>query len=161
MTLRILAAALTLFIACTAEAEWRAANPAVAEAAEDPLVASALEAVNRVDAAIVAGDIDGFMAAFSDKTVVNSPFNSVATREEAERRFATGALTYKYLQRTIEYAAPRGDHEVILMGEEVYEPPAAHPQAGMTVRRRFTDLWTLQDGEWTISLRQATVISAE
>jgi ketosteroid isomerase-like protein len=150
-----------LIFASGAQAEWRAANPDVEEAIKHPRVASALEAIDTIDAAIIAGDASGFMAAFTEDTVVNNPFNTIANREEAARRYATGALTYKYLLRNIEYAAPRRDDEVVFMGEEVYEPPAGHPQAGKTVRRRFTDIWQLQDGEWKLSVRQATVISVE
>ncbi|MGF1550007.1 MAG: nuclear transport factor 2 family protein [Sphingomonadaceae bacterium] len=161
MHVRYVAPVLILCAAVPARAEWPPANQAVAEAAKHPRVAAVLEAINRVDAAIVAGDKDGFMAVFADDTVVNSPFNVVATREVAERAYASGALTYEYLRRSIEYAAPRGEDEVVLMGEETYAPPQGHPLGGKTVRRRFTDLWQLRDGQWKIALRQATVISAE
>lgn len=155
----ISAIAIAIVMTASAEAEWRPADEAVAEAARHPRVAAVLDAVNRIDAAILAGDRDGFLDFFSGATVVNSPFNTVADRDEAGRRFASGMLAYRCLVRTIEYAAPRGDSEVVLMGEEVYEPRAGHPLAGRTVRRRFTDLWVLQDGQWQIALRQATVVS--
>ena len=45
------------------------------------------------------------------------------------------------------------------MGEETYQFEAGMPQAGKTLRRRFTDLYQKVDGKWALSLRQATVIS--
>ena len=145
----------------SAHADWRAANPSVTQAARDPRVAGALAAVDAIDAAIVAGDKAGFVGPFADDAIVNSPFNNVTTRDQAAARFQTGALTSKYLHRSIEYAGPRRDDEVVLMGEEVYEPPMGHPFGGKTVHRRFTDIWRLQDGRWRLSVRQATVFRVE
>ena len=144
-----------------AMADWKAANPQVAEAAKNPPVAAVLKAADAIDAAIVAGDKEGFVGAFADDAIVNSPFNNVTTKAMAAARYQSGVLTYKYLHRSIEYAAPRRDDEVVLMGEETYEPPAGNMFAGKTVRRRFTDLWRLQGGQWRLSLRQATVFEAK
>ena len=47
-------------IAAPAQAEWVAANPEVSKAATDPRIAEVLAAINRKDAAIVAGDMAGF-----------------------------------------------------------------------------------------------------
>lgn len=154
----VLAAAL---LATPAHAQWRAANPQVEEAAKNPRVKAVLELRNKLNAALVAGDTAGFMSVFTPDTVVNSPFNNIATAEMARQRSASGVLTYKYLITSVEYAAPRRDDEVVLMGEETYEPPAGAPHAGKTVRRRFTDLWRLQNGEWKLSLRQATIFEAK
>ena len=154
----LLAAVLT---ATPAWADWKAANPQVTEAAKNPRVAAVLAEVTKIDAAIVAGDKAGFVGPFADDAIVNSPFNNVTTRDMAAARYQSGALTYKYLHRSIEYARPRRDDEVVLMGEETYEPPAGNPLAGKTVRRRFTDIWRLQKGQWKLSVRQATVFSAQ
>jgi len=153
-----LAAAL---LASPAYAQWRAANPQVVEAAKNPRVKAVLDIRNKLNAALVAGDTTAFMSVFAPDTVVNSPFNSVATPAMARERSASGMLTYKYLITSVEYAAPRRDDEVVLMGEETYEPPVGAPNAGKTVRRRFTDLWRLQNGEWKLSIRQATVFEAK
>jgi hypothetical protein len=44
----------------TAGAEWKAANNQVAAAATDPEIAAVLEAVNRIDSALVADDRAAF-----------------------------------------------------------------------------------------------------
>lgn len=153
----LLAAAL---LAVPAHAEWKAANPAVAEAVKNPRVAAALEAASRVDTAVTTGDRAAFLDIFTDDTVVNSPGNIVTNRAFVEGHYDKGLIDYEYLRRSIEYAAPRGDDEVVLMGEEAIKPRAG-PLAGKAVRRRFTDLWRLENGEWKLSLRQATIFSAE
>ncbi len=147
-------------VAVPAHADWKAANAQVAEAARNPRVAAVLAVVDRIDTAIIAGDKAGFISKFADDAIVNSPNNNVTTRDQAAARYQSGVLTYKYLHRSIEYAAPRRDDEVVLMGEETYEPPAGTPLEGKSVRRRFTDLWRLTGGVWKLSVRQATVFEA-
>ncbi len=152
---------LLAFVGAPALADWTAANPQVSEAAKNPRIAAVLKEVDAIDSAIVAGDKESFIRAFADDAIVNSPFNNVTTKAVAAARYQSGVLTYKYLHRSIEFAGPRRDDEVILMGEETYEPPAGNMFAGKTVRRRFTDLWRLQGGRWRLSLRQATVFEAK
>ena len=142
-------------------ADWQAASPQVIDAAKNPSVAAVLKEVDAIDAAIVAGDQNGFIRPFANDAIVNSPFNNVSTKAMAAARYRSGVLTCKYLHRSIEYAAPRRNDEVVLMGEETYEPSPGNMFAGKTVRRRFTDLWRLQDGRWQLSLRQATVFEAK
>ncbi len=107
---------LAMMFASGASGECRTSREYAATAGTRPHVVAALEAADRIDAAILAGDTPAVLAFFTSATVVNSPFNTVSDRAEAERRFASGALTYLSLCRSIEYAAPRGDHEVLLMG---------------------------------------------
>ena len=153
-------ALLAVVFATSASANWKPANPQAAEAADNPRVAAVLREVDNMDAAIVTGDKAGFVGRFADDAIINSPYNNISTRDQAAARYRSGQLTYKYLHRSIEYAAPRRDDEVVLMGEETYEPPAGAPMAGKIVRRRFTDLWRLEGSKWKLSLRQATVFEA-
>ncbi len=150
-----------LAVAAPAQAEWRAANPAVEASAKNPRVAAVLAEVNRTDAAIVAGDKAAFMSKFTDDVLVNNPFNFVSDRAEVERRFTSGLIAYEYLNRSIEHASPRSGNEVVLMGEETYKPRAGAAHAGKVVRRRFTDIWRMEGGKWLLSLRQATIIAIE
>lgn len=108
---------------------------------------------------LVAGNADAFGSGFTPDAVVNGPTNSIVTAADATQRSRAGALNYKYMHSSIEYAAPRREDEVVFMGEETYEFEAGMPQAGKTLRRRFTDLYRNVDGKWALSLRQATVIS--
>jgi hypothetical protein len=159
----MLAISLAAMVAAAAPADVRMtpANPAAASALKDPRVAAALAARMRVHSALVAGDSAAFGAGFTADAVVNSPFNNVVTAAEAARRSRAGALNYKYVHTSVEYAAARRDDEVVFMGEETYEPAAGARHAGKTVRRRFTDLYRKVRGKWLLSLRQATIISAQ
>ncbi len=135
------------------------ANRVAATALQHPRVAAALQERIRMHTGLVTGDADAFGTGFTRDAVVNGPTNTVVTAADATRRSRAGALNYKYMHTSIEYAAPRREDEVVFMGEETYEFEAGRPQAGKILRRRFTDLYQEVDGKWALSLRQATVIS--
>jgi ketosteroid isomerase-like protein len=152
---------LCLLIAAPVHAGWKAANPAAAEAAKQPRIAAALEAAMRFDRAILAHDAKVFADTFTEDAVVNNPFNRIARKQDAVANFATGLIDYSTLERSLEYAATRGAHDVVLMGEEHLTPVGKAKFAGKQVKRRTTEIWTDESGEWKLALRQATIYSAE
>ena len=149
--------AASLFFTTPASASWHAANSDVETAAKTPRIAAALAATERMDRAILAKDAAKFSAAFADDAVVNNPFNKIARKADAERNLSTGLIDYSSLERTIEYAAERGEHEVVLMGEETLMPEGKAKFAGEEIRRRTTEVWTDASGEWKLAIRQATI----
>lgn len=146
-----------VFVSVPASASWRAANPEVATAAKTPRIAAALMAADRMDRAILERNAKEFSAVFSDDAVVNNPFNRIARKKDAERNLATGLIDYTTLERSIEYAATRGDHDVVLMGEEILTPVRKAKFAGEKIRRRTTEVWTDLSGQWKLAIRQATI----
>ncbi|GGB73071.1 nuclear transport factor 2 family protein [Blastomonas aquatica] len=152
-----LAAAVLAAVTVPASASWRAANAEVEAAAKTPRVAAALATTERMDQAILARDKDAFSAIFADDTVVNNPFNRIARKSDAVRNLETGLIDYETLERTIEYAAERGDHDVVLMGVEVLTPVGKARFAGEKISRRVTEVWTDESGEWKLAIRQATI----
>lgn len=142
-------------------AEWHATTPAAEKSVKHPRIAAALKAAMRFDKAILSKDVDVFESMFSEDAVVNNPFNKIATKRDAVHNLRTGLIDYTSLDRSIEYAAIRGKHEVVLMGEETLTPVGKAKFAGKHVRRRTTEIWTDITGSWQLSLRQATIYSAE
>jgi hypothetical protein len=140
-----------------AAAEWRAADARVSAAAQDPRIAAALDAVNRIDASVIADDHAAFVGLLGRDLVVNNPQNSVSARDDVVRLNANGRISYSRFERIVEHVGLR-DGMVLIMGEERVVPKGAHPLAGREVRRRFTDLWALEDGRWVLAARQATVV---
>lgn len=146
-----------LLMSVPAFASWRAANAEVELAAQSPRIAAALAAAERMDRAILARDAKEFSAVFAEDAVVNNPLNRIARKKDAERNLANGVIDYTTLERIIEYAAARGDHDVVLMGEEVLTPIRKARFAGEKIRRRTTEVWTDKSGEWKLAIRQATI----
>jgi ketosteroid isomerase-like protein len=152
---------LLFLVALPVRAEWRATTPEAETAVKTPRIAAALEAAMRFDKAILAKDVAVFESMFADDAVVNNPFNRVATKQDAVNNLRTGLIDYTSLDRSVEYAAIRGAHEVVFMGEETLTPVGKAKFAGKHVRRRTTEIWTDVSGSWRLSLRQATIYSAE
>lgn len=139
----------------------RYASDDVAAAAQNPVIAAALAARARLDAAFAAQDVEAVAAASAADLVVNTPANRVARRETVIGFFKAGRMNYESADVTIEDLDARGDH-VVIMGEEVVKPKETAPNAGKTVRRRFTDVWRKEsDGQWRLTIRQATITSVE
>ncbi len=162
MTIRhCLLFALIAFLAYPARAGWRATTPSAEKAVKTPRIAAALEATMRFDKAILSKDVQVFESMFSEDAVVNNPFNRIATKQDAANNLKTGLIDYTSLERFIEYAAIRGEHEVVFMGEETLTPVGKAKFAGKQVRRRTTEIWTNVTGCWQLTLRQATIYSAE
>jgi ketosteroid isomerase-like protein len=149
------------FMTFSMKAEWRATTPTAEKSVKIPRIAAALRAAARFDKAILSKDVSVFESMFSDDAVVNNPFNKIATKQDAVNNLKTGLIDYTSLDRSIEYAAIRGEHEVVLMGEETLTPVGKAKFAGKHLRRRTTEIWTDVTGSWKLSLRQATIYSAE
>ena len=153
--------ALFTLLALPASADWRATTPAAKQAVKVPRIAAALAATVRFDEAILTKNEAVFASLFADDAVINNPFNKIATKSVALKNLKTGLIDYTTLERSIEYAALRGRHEVILMGEETLTPVGKAKFANKRVRRRTTEIWTDISGAWQLSVRQATIYSAE
>lgn len=63
-------------------------------------------------------------------------------------------INYNTLERSIEYAAARGDHDVVLMGEEILSPVGKAKFACEKIRRRATEVWTDVSGQWKLTNRR-------
>lgn len=150
-----------MLLASTADAAWHAANPAAAEAVKNPRIAAVLETAMRFDKAILAHDATVFGDTFAEDAVINNPFNKIARKSDALNNLATKMIDYTTLDRSIEYAATRGEHDVVLMGEETLTPVGKARFAGKQVRRRTTEIWTDESGQWKLAIRQATIYSVE
>ena len=139
----------------------RFSSDEVAAAAKDPVIAAALAARARLDAAFAAQDVEGVTAVSAQDLIVNTPATQVSRLETVLGFFRAGRMNYESFELVIEGLDARGDH-VVIMGEEMVKPKegAPNPHAGKTVRRRFTDVWRKDpDGEWRLTIRHATITS--
>jgi uncharacterized protein DUF4440 len=149
---------IVMIFTASAMAEWKAANSEVAAAAKEPRIASVLEAVNEIDAALIKDDHAAFSALLAKDLVVNNPQNSISIRGATGRRNTSGLISYSSYVRSVEYAGMLGEM-VLLMGDERVVPKDDSPMAGKEVRRRFTDVWKMEGGHWVLTARQATIVA--
>ena len=149
---------IVLIFTASAMAEWKAANSDVATAAKEPKIASVLEAVNVIDAALIKDDHAAFAALLAKDLVVNNPQNSISIRGATGQRNTSGLISYSSYVRSVEYAGMLGEM-VLLMGDERVVPKGDSQMAGKEVRRRFTDVWKMEGGHWVLTARQATIVA--
>ena len=149
---------IALIFTSSAMAEWKAANDQVAVAARTPEIAAVLDAVNKIDNALIVDDRAAFAALLAQDLVVNNPQNAISLAGATSRRNASGLITYSKYLRSVEYAGKLGDM-VLLMGDERVVPKGDASMAGKEVRRRFTDVWKMEAGRWVLTARQATIVT--
>jgi len=126
----------------------------------DPDIAE-VEAIERkLTQSILADDVEAFAAAFGKDCLVHAPNNKINEAKDSIALFNAGLIAYSSFERHVERRAKLGDY-VVTMGEETMVPKGKAPNAGKTVRRRFTDVWGREGGTWKLKLRQATIIAVE
>ena len=89
--------------------------------------------------------------------IVNAPSNmiSYAGKSTVDRPVLKMARTN--FTREVEKIAIRGNF-AISMGSETVVPAGDQPNAGQTVKRRYTNIWEKQHDGWKLVARHANVI---
>ena len=134
-----------------------AANPWDA----DPAVQEVLELRRQGIAAMTSGGASAATERYSSTFVANTPANAVVTGKQMLERFAQGAISYQSVEQRLDYAGSHGADIVVLMGEEIVVPGPSARDAGKRIRRRFTDVFRRENGEWRHDLRHANVLAVE
>jgi ketosteroid isomerase-like protein len=135
------------------------ATDEVAAAAKGAVAGEALAARRKLDEAFAAQDVEAVEALSAQDLIVNTPADIVARREMVLGFFRAGRMNYEAAEETIEAVDVR-ENQVVVMGGEVVRPRDGAPNAGKTVRRRFTDVWRRDaDGKWRLTIRHATITS--
>jgi hypothetical protein len=107
--------------------------------------------------AFLTEDVPAIDAMLSAEFVVNSPLNSVVEKPQLLGMVKSGRLKASEFTQDIERIRRVGD-VVFVMGSDRVVWAAPSPNAGRTDRRRFTDVWRLEDGRWVFIARQATIL---
>lgn len=129
--------------------------------ADDSNVQAVLEMRQAGIAAMIAGEMGPETERYSTTFVANTPGNAVVPGVVLLELFSTGDLRYEHVEQNIEYAGSHGPDMVVLMGEEIVVPGEGMAGAGEQIRRRFTDVFRRENGEWRHDLRHANVIESD
>ena len=108
---------------------------------------------------LVRGDMAALERLYPDDFVVTNPFNQFINKQKVLERIRTNIIKYKSYEKQIEYLRVYGN-TVLAVGSETVVPTADadRPDAGQTVRRRFTEVWVKRKGEWQRVARHASNI---
>lgn len=103
--------------------------------------------------AVLRGDLPALDKLWTEDFKVNNPFNQI---DKADR-IRTGAVTYSSFTREPETVLIHGN-TVIVMGREIVVPKGDSPDSGITINRRYTNIWMRRSGNWRLVARHASVI---
>ena len=108
--------------------------------------------------AILKGDTTQLYILMSKKIVVQNPENNIVGFRQIMDRIRGGKINYSSFERRIDNIALLNGIAVV-MGLETLIPQGTTQNAGKTVKRRFTNVWTKENDAWKLSARQATIVS--
>ena len=92
---------------------------------------------------------------------VNAPFNRVTlSSRELFDMVEKGKIQFSSFTRNIEQVVLKKDIAVTMGSEEVVFTGDV-PQAGQTIKRRFTNIWLKQNGVWRLTFRHANNLCKE
>jgi hypothetical protein len=129
--------------------------------ADDAAVQEVLELRKRGIEAMVSGRMSAETERYSSTFVANTPNNTVVPGTELLKLFESSAISYSHVEQHVDYAGSHGPDMVVIMGEEIVVPGEGAANAGQRIRRRFTDVFRRENGEWRHDLRHANVIAAD
>src|SRR5262245_19582034 len=104
---------------------------------------------------LLRGEVAEMEKQWTKDFTVNNPFNKLVKGREGPVR--AGQLTYSKFEREVEVVLAKGDVAVAMGGETVV-PSDKSPDAGRTIRRRFTNSWVKEDCRWLLMARHASVV---
>lgn len=115
--------------------------------------------IRRLDAAeavaVLNSDFKATDKLWAKDFTVNAPHNKI--ERAATGPIRTGKLKYSAFIREPETVMIQGD-SAIVMGLEIVTPTADSPNAGTTMKRRYTNVWMKKNGEWRLTARHANNI---
>jgi hypothetical protein len=98
---------------------------------------------------------------WAEDLVVNSPGNEVVALADLRERLRTKTgLQYSSFERHREATVVRRGCGVT-MGYEIVVPKGNATNAGRKIRRRYTNVYAQDGGEWRLIARQATELTVE
>jgi ketosteroid isomerase-like protein len=112
------------------------------------------ELEERARTAFLAADIPTLDAMWADAFVVNSPLNVINDKARVVELLRAGRIRHSTYDVEIEHMSRHGD-VVVVMGHDTVDGPPD----GTIARRRFTNVWQMQDGGWRSIARHAQVVS--
>jgi ketosteroid isomerase-like protein len=128
---------------------------------EDPVLKEEIRALDLAHAdAIFNGDKARLENLLPDDHTVNHPTNRIV-QEKAEllKLIGDGVIRYTRFERRPEKFLFYQDL-VVVMGDETVVPAPGAPNAGIVLRRRYTNGWMRQDGKWRLAFRHANNVPA-
>jgi ketosteroid isomerase-like protein len=108
---------------------------------------------------IFKGDAAALDRLMADDVTVNHPTNRIVNeKKELLALIGQGVIRYTRFERRPEKFLFYNDM-VVVMGDETVVPAKGAPNEGKVLRRRYTNVWMLTNGQWRLAFRHANNVS--
>lgn len=87
----------------------------------------------------------------------NRPAGFISTRDQVLELVMKDTISFTSFEFEIEKILIRNDF-VIVMGNDTVIPSGNNPNAGKRLNRRFTHIWTKENGGWKLLARHANIL---
>jgi ketosteroid isomerase-like protein len=108
-------------------------------------------------AALLKKDTAALLKIYSPSYAVNRPIGILSTREKSIERVVADSLSFNSYKFGMEKIIIKKDL-VITMGNETVEPSGKNRDAGKTLKRRYTHVWSKENGYWVLIVRHANIL---
>ena len=108
-------------------------------------------------AALRTSDTAALLKIWAPDYMVNRPAGVVSTRDKALELVLTDSLIFTSYEFEIEKILIKKDF-VIVMGNDTVIPSGNNRNAGKTLKRRYTHIWTKENGNWRLFARHANIL---
>ena len=108
-------------------------------------------------AALIIKDTAALLKIWAPDYCANRPLGVVSTREKILELVLTDSLSFSSFKFEIEKIIIKKNF-VITMGNDTVEPSGKNRNAGNTLKRRFTHIWSKENGNWLLIARHANIV---
>jgi len=102
-------------------------------------------------------DTTALLRIWAPDYLVNRPAGIISTRDKILELVLTDTISFTSLKSEVEYIRVKSNF-VISMGNETITPSGNNPNAGKTLKRRFTHIWSKDNGNWRLLVRHANIV---
>jgi len=103
--------------------------------------------------AFLARDLVRLNELWADDLLVNSPINRIHTKQQVLDLLGKGVIAHVLYEQEIELLQ-RHEDVVVVMGSD-----RVSNDGSVVLRRRYTNLWRLEEGAWRLFAMHANIVS--
>ncbi len=107
--------------------------------------------------ALLAKDTAALLKIYSPDYAVNRPIGILSTRDKSIERIVADSLSFISYKFEMEKLIIKNGL-AITMGNETVQPTGKNRDAGKTLKRRYTHIWSKENGEWILIVRHANIL---
>lgn len=107
--------------------------------------------------ALLAKDTAAIIKIYSPDYYVNRPIGILSTKDKSIERIVADSLSFISYKFEMEKLIIKNGL-AITMGNETVQPTGKNRDAGKILKRRYTHIWSKENGSWVLIVRHANIL---